>query len=317
MFRVPFTDLLLFKSIFKRSETFILHKFSISGISKLNISSGTRTYRIPSPTRPHVSRSSFQQVQSQEDVSVTELPSQDNSGTSNEKGFYISFDNEQPKKPKPPLRVKRGSPKKEKITPPTSSTNINKLGTEYSNDSHVDRPDKIARERHKQLIKELEEEKKQIEEAKLEKQRIARLELEKQRSEQRKEKEPSATALMIGSEITHLDPNSVDEMEKKKERIMMLSLQRRQQQEEAKEKKEAEAQARREKEKQKEEDRLRRKREQEARRIAILEQHKLKKAIEEAEREVIIIYFFYLMSLLNVTELITTVFKSKSLLNQT
>lgn len=31
----------------------------------------------------------------------------------NEKGFYISFDNEQPKRPKPPLRAKRGSPKKD------------------------------------------------------------------------------------------------------------------------------------------------------------------------------------------------------------
>lgn len=66
---------------------------------------------------------------------------------------------------------------------------------------------------------------------------------------------------------------------------MLLSLQRRQQQEEAKERKESETIARREKEKQKEEDRARRKREQEQRRIAILEQHKLKKAIEEAERE--------------------------------
>lgn len=31
----------------------------------------------------------------------------------NEKGFYISFDNDQPKRPKPPLRTKR-SPKKDK-----------------------------------------------------------------------------------------------------------------------------------------------------------------------------------------------------------
>lgn len=30
-----------------------------------------------------------------------------------EKGFYISFDDDQPRKPKPPLRAKR-SPKKEK-----------------------------------------------------------------------------------------------------------------------------------------------------------------------------------------------------------
>lgn len=67
---------------------------------------------------------------------------------------------------------------------------------------------------------------------------------------------------------------------------MLLSLQRRQQQEEAKARKEAEAQARREAEKFKEEEKVRKKEEQAARRQAILEQYKMKKAIEEAEREV-------------------------------
>ena len=36
---------------------------------------------------------------------------------SESKGFYISFDNDsQPKRPKPPLRVKRASPKKEPLS---------------------------------------------------------------------------------------------------------------------------------------------------------------------------------------------------------
>lgn len=39
--------------------------------------------------------------------------SKDPQDDGNEKGFYISFDNEPPKRPKPPLRMKR-SPKKEK-----------------------------------------------------------------------------------------------------------------------------------------------------------------------------------------------------------
>lgn len=67
---------------------------------------------------------------------------------------------------------------------------------------------------------------------------------------------------------------------------MLLSLQRRQEQEEAKARKEQEAQARREREKAKEDEKVRKKEEQAARRTAILEQYKLKKAIEEAEREV-------------------------------
>lgn len=71
------------------------------GINRLNISSGTRTYRIPSPTRPSLNRNSFQQMEQEEEDKV-------------EKGFYISFDNEAPKRPKPPLRAKRMSPKKER-----------------------------------------------------------------------------------------------------------------------------------------------------------------------------------------------------------
>ena len=74
--------------------------------------------------------------------------------------------------------------------------------------------------------------------------------------------------------------------EGKKEKILMLSLQRRQQQEEMKARKEMEAARRREIEKMKEEDKARKKEEEKARRAAILEQYKLKKAIEEAEREV-------------------------------
>jgi len=74
-------------------------------------------------------------------------------------------------------------------------------------------------------------------------------------------------------------------MEKKKEKIMLLSLQRRQQQEEAKARKEIEAMQRREREQSKDEDKARKKEEQMARRAVILEQHRLKKAVEEAERE--------------------------------
>lgn len=87
----------------------------------------------------------------------------------------------------------------------------------------------------------------------------------------------------------------IDEREKKKERIMLLSLQRRQQQEEAKERKQQEMQAWREKEKEKEEARARKKEEQVARRAAILEQHRMKKALEDAEKEVsIFVKFFFL-----------------------
>lgn len=69
-----------------------------TSLGKLNITSGSRTYRIPSPTTRHgIADNSFQSMESQNE---------------NEKGFYISFDNDTaPKRPKPPLRTKR-SPKK-------------------------------------------------------------------------------------------------------------------------------------------------------------------------------------------------------------
>lgn len=74
-----------------------------SGLNRIQITSGTRTYRIPSPTRSHapISRNSFS---SPTPPSIKATP---------EKGFYISFDEDTPpKRPKPPLRVKRNSPKK-------------------------------------------------------------------------------------------------------------------------------------------------------------------------------------------------------------
>lgn len=77
-----------------------------------------------------------------------------------------------------------------------------------------------------------------------------------------------------------------DAAERMKKRIFLASLQRKQEQEEAKARKEQEAQARREREKAKEEEKARKKEEQIQRRAAILEQYKLKKAMEEAEREV-------------------------------
>lgn len=86
------------------------------GIKGLQITSGSRTYRIPSPTRPSLSRNSFQQQESDDaasipPVNIHEMDS--NSDSPAEKGFYISFDSDvAPKRPKPPLRVKRSSPKK-------------------------------------------------------------------------------------------------------------------------------------------------------------------------------------------------------------
>lgn len=75
-------------------------------------------------------------------------------------------------------------------------------------------------------------------------------------------------------------------MERKKEKILMQSLRRKQQQEEIRQRKEHEAQQRKEEERAKEEEKQRKKEDEKARRAIIFEQYKIKKAMEEAEKEV-------------------------------
>ncbi|XP_060822635.1 patronin isoform X12 [Bombus pascuorum] len=262
------------------------------GIRGLNITSGSRTYRIPSPTRPSISRNSFQPHPSLREATpspsgtpeVTPLDPTD----AGEKGFYICFDNDAPKKPKPTLRVKRTSPKKERG-----------VSSYVDNEDFTMRPDSpsaIVMDRQKQLEIQRDsdrEKQRQIDERDFQRQEIRDREIQREgeREKQRErhemsgESRQSGVGLIIGNQLANPDPNSLDEMERKKERIMLLSLQRRQQQEEMKERKEVEAQARREQEKLKAEERARKKEEERQRRAAILEQHKVKKAIEEAERE--------------------------------
>ncbi|XP_011869490.1 PREDICTED: patronin isoform X5 [Vollenhovia emeryi] len=270
------------------------------GIRGLNITSGSRTYRIPSPTRPTISQNSFQphpHPSLRETVSsrsatpdITPLDPTD----ANEKGFYISFDNDAPKKPKPTLRVKRTSPKKERSS----------ISSYIEHEDFTVRPESpptsaVERQKQMEAQRELERERlRQADEREQQRQEMRDRELkremerERQREKQQQGNSPEAACshasgvgLVIGNQLTNPDPNSMDEMEKKKERIMLMSLQRRQRQEEMKERKEVETQARREQEKMKVEERARKKEEERQRRAAILEHHKVKKAIEEAERE--------------------------------
>ncbi|XP_063226734.1 patronin isoform X2 [Bacillus rossius redtenbacheri] len=224
------------------------------GLKGLHISSGSRTYRIPSPTRPAISRNSFQQQDLPEAPSYADQLSDEAA----EKGFYISFDNDNPpKRPKPPLRVKRSSPKKERAL-----SQYDVSGTFEREEFVPQHPARLEPPPPREAARTKEPPKKPDGEG-----------------------APGGVGLVIGPELLNPDPNALDEMERKKERIMLLSLQRRQQQEEQKQLKEHEAQRRREMEKLKQEERERKKEEERLRRNAILEQYKLKKAMEEAERE--------------------------------
>lgn len=74
-------------------------------LNRIQITSGHRTYRIPSPTRTHmpINRNSFNDNNSS--ISQT---SHDTSANTSDKGFYVSFEEtDTPKRPKPPLRTKK------------------------------------------------------------------------------------------------------------------------------------------------------------------------------------------------------------------
>ncbi|XP_017078336.1 patronin isoform X21 [Drosophila eugracilis] len=291
--------------------------------NKLNITSGNLTYRIPSPSRPSIQANSFQDPRAMAAASGGE-------DQPPEKGFYISFDDEQPKRPKPPLRAKR-SPKKE--APPGSRDSVdnqatlkreslsqlhnnNNIGfggddvnskpvTRHSihglnNSNSVKSPGNATYNKYtdeppiqlRQLavtgaVSPTGNERRHLEDVTNQPPQQLQQPMSPTRLQQNSNNAEAAKnkALLIGADSTNLDPDSVDEMERRKEKIMLLSLQRRQQQEEAKARKEIESSQKREKEREKEEERSRKKEEQMARRAAILEQHRLKKAIEEAERE--------------------------------
>ncbi|EAT37503.1 AAEL010510-PA [Aedes aegypti] len=250
----------------------------------------------------------------------------------NEKGFYISFDNEQPKRPKPPLRTKR-SPKKDKLgdgmehnkeseKPSHRENNQNNFGTfsvktansfsaNFNEEQVVSRKSIIdsasspfetaatgsSRASNNNMAATMDRdigERRHLEDVTnhtstgsnaMNNNNIHHYNNNNGDGYGSENENQRKAKLVIGNDEGNLDPNSVDEMERKKEKIMLLSLQRRQQAEEAKARKEIEAMQRREKEREKEEERARKKEEQFARRQAILEAHKLKKAIEEAERE--------------------------------
>ncbi|KAJ8975824.1 hypothetical protein NQ317_003860 [Molorchus minor] len=167
-------------------------------------------------------------------VPSLEISSLDNDPTS-QKGFYISFDNDHPIRPKPPLRNKRMSPKKERSyveSPRNSHRGLRirrgmKRGGSWKKELGEERIRKDEEERRRQALIEQEREKLRA----------------KREASQERQKVAAASAIIIGNDLSNPDPDLDYERERKKEKIMMLSLQRRQQQEEMKARKEAEAQS--------------------------------------------------------------------------
>lgn len=145
---------------------------------------------------------------------IPDVSALDTTEQSTEKGFYISFDNEQPKRPKPPLRMKRNSPKKERSVSAYVENNSDEFGLQ----SHVEnvRLEQTARERRRQLERELEEEKRRQEEREVERQRQERLEKERAKLAEKRDmnmretsqEREAAAAIIIGNDLMHPDPVS-------------------------------------------------------------------------------------------------------------
>ena len=164
----------------------------------MNITSGSRTYRIPSPTRGHtqISRSAFQQPEhAAGPADVGSLDADPNST----KGFYISFDNEQPK---PPLRTKKGiggSPKKERS-----------YIEDEENKEAQERAAQDKLERKRQLERELESERLKMEAEDIRRREADRVRREAVASHNSEiEKVNAASAIIIGNDLTSTDPVSL------------------------------------------------------------------------------------------------------------
>ncbi|XP_047482342.1 uncharacterized protein LOC125034532 isoform X4 [Penaeus chinensis] len=228
-----------------------------------------------------------------------------------EKGFYISFDSDSaPRKPKPQLRTKKMSRKNSSPSTPASTpsreelpvvpdrpsrTSNGSFGSMSQSPSMAPKSPSPSSYPATSTIGSLSPQTNGLfhnsplgtEQENLHESHT-QLPLEDMNtygSKKQLKESTAGMALVIEDDIANNESSSVSEMEKKKERLMMLSMKRKQEQEEARRRKEMEAQERKDAEKLKEEEKQRKKEEEKARREVILERYKIKKAMEEAEKE--------------------------------
>ncbi|GAB0090124.1 Patronin [Sergentomyia squamirostris] len=218
-------------------------------LSKVNVSNGNQTYRLPTPGRTSITSQTFAAEQQQ-----------DKSG--HETGFFIGFDTNQPIKPKPMLRTSHSDLRRSEKSSPKQSP-------------RTQTPPQPAERRMIDVRPERRSEEPMI---------VASTHIITHTEPQTVNRKGESLVLAL-DESPRTDTNVLDEMERKKEKIMLLSLKRREQQEEMKARKELEALRRREREAEKDAEKVRKKEEQASRRAHIFEAYKLKKTLEEAERE--------------------------------
>lgn len=329
-------------------------------LSQLNITSGSKTYRVvhdnrhemsssPSPTRQRPTLSSaFKQSQrrgsdhsgpsslrSNSGVGLTEEEAEMLAAMKTEKlkddtdaskGFVISFDNDTPKKPKPQLKQRRLSSKKNSLAgqsemssdgsnssrkenvPPELMICIDMNTGDDSAGSNETRTFSRSKSRGNNGLEHWRSYQ-DAEPLSSDQETIPKFEVDPQvpletmvaldatMPDDQSDSEDQGsklhnTGLIIGDDLVRAkEPGAMDEMQRKKERIMMQSLRRKQQAEENRLRKLEEERLKREEEARKEEEKNRKKEEEKARRDAILEQHRLKKEMDKANEEVNILTY--------------------------
>lgn len=167
-----------------------------------------------------------------------------------EAGFFISFDDQQPKKPKPKLRPRIAKPEENARleesglsngTLTTASTGSTK-GSENSSNSAPS-------------------------------------------ENQEPPSGPLGVGFVIGADLVNPDPEAENEMQRRKEMMMLVSLRRREEQEAARVAKEQRNAVKRMQEQLRREEQARKREEDRQRRQMILEQYRQRKAQEEAEKD--------------------------------
>ncbi|XP_022242530.1 calmodulin-regulated spectrin-associated protein 2-like isoform X2 [Limulus polyphemus] len=201
-------------------------------------------------------------------VETKQLPSQPIKNVDvADKGFYISFNDAQPKKPKPKLR------------PHSSKSQESSSKMQFSKPQDL----KPSSSRGEARITDSSHHKIETLEAATKKPAESNNTLAKVQH-QNSEKDASGVGFIIGADLVHPNPDAETEMQKKKEVIMMMSLKRRAEQEKKRIAKENENAKKKEQEIIKKEIQEKKKEEEKMRREKILEQYRQRKELEEAEK---------------------------------
>lgn len=178
----------------------------------------------------------------------------------NDKGFYISFDDNQPRKPKPKLRPRQVKARQQQRRAETEAANGHKeIGNNDSPQGSSGTGDTTSPSTESVKTSPVQ-----------------------QNSEAGSQ---PGVGFVIGADFVSPNPDAEIEMARRKEMIMMMSLRRRAEQESKRIKKEQEYAWQREQERMKKEIQEKKKEEEKLRRQIILEQYRHRKAQEAEEKE--------------------------------